>query len=465
MMAAVTRSAGSVRQGNENQCQQCMPLGGVIAFKGIAGAMALVHGSQGCSTYMRLANVEHYNEPVDIASSSLNEKQTIHGGEANLKKALDNVTRVYAPTVIGVLTTCLAETMGEDLDRIVRDYTKERGPAGIDIIPVPTPSYSGSHTEGFWAATKAIIAHYARPTEPHRRINVIVPHISPADIREIQRILTLMGLEYTLIPDYSMTLDRPYGGKYQKIPSGGTKPADIAAMPGAPLTIQFGETCPDELSPGLWLQNEYGVPHVNLPLPIGLEATDRFLELLRKISGRDLPASLATERGWLLDGMADAHKYMAEGRPVIYGEPELVYAMTRVCTENGAGPAVIASGTRNSRLSLCLEPLLARLDEQPVLLEETDFATIEEEALRTGSNIAIGHSGGKFLTERHGIPVVRIGFPVHDRIGGQRILSAGYAGTLALLDRLTNTLLEAKYATYRQLRREEMNTPTTTEGV
>jgi nitrogenase molybdenum-iron protein NifN len=458
MMTLAKTSAG-VRQVNENQCQQCMPLGGVIAFKGIAGSMALVHGSQGCSTYMRLTNVEHYNEPVDIASSSLNEKQTIHGGEANLKKALDNVSRVYAPTVIGVLTTCLAETMGEDLDRIVRDYTKERGPVGIDIIPVPTPSYSGSHTEGFWAATRAIMAYYARPTEPHRRINVIIPHISPADIREIQRILILMGLEYTLMPDYSMTLDRPYGGKYQKIPTGGTRPEDIAAMPGAPLTIQFGETCPDELSPGLWLQQEYGVPLVNLPLPIGLEATDRFLELLLKVTGHPLPESIATERGWLLDGMADAHKYMAEGRPVIYGEPELVYAMTRVCTENGAVPVVIASGTRNSRLSHCLEPLTGP-DEKPVLLEETDFATIEGETLRAGANIAIGHSGGKFLTERHGIPVVRIGFPIHDRIGGQRILSAGYAGTLALLDRITNALLETKYATYRQLLREEMNIST-----
>ena len=81
--------------------------------------------------------------------------------------------------------------------------------------------------------------------------------------------------------------------------------------------------------------------------------------------------------------------------------------------------------------------------------------TIEEAALRSGANIAIGHSGGKFLTERHGIPLVRVGFPVHDRIGGQRILSAGYAGSLAFLDRLTNTLLETKYASYRNLRREE----------
>ena len=199
----------TAKQVNENQCQQCMPLGGVIAFKGIENAMVLVHGSQGCSTYMRLASVEHYNEPVDIASSSLNEKQTIYGGEANLKKAIDNVVRVYQPKVLGVVTTCLAETMGEDLDRIIADYRTERGETGVDIIPVPTPSYSGSQTEGFWAATRAIIARYARPTEAHRRINVIIPHISPADIREIRRLLDLMGCEYTLIPDYSLTLDRP----------------------------------------------------------------------------------------------------------------------------------------------------------------------------------------------------------------------------------------------------------------
>ncbi|MFA4877839.1 MAG: nitrogenase component 1 [Methanoregula sp.] len=456
---------GTVRQVNENQCQQCMPLGGVIAFRGIAGAMALIHGSQGCSTYMRLTCVNHFNEPVDIASSSLNEKQTIHGGEANLKRALDNIRRVYAPSVIGVLTTCLAETMGEDLDRIIRDYRNGQVTGCPDIIPVPTPSYSGSHTEGYWAATKAIIAHYARPSEPHGRINVIVPHISPADIREIRRIFSLMGLDCTIIPDYSLTLDRPFAGRYQKIPEGGTKPEEIAAMPGAPITIQFGVTCPDNLSPGLWLGQEHGVPLVTLPLPVGIGATDQLLTLLEKISGHSRPESLVNERGWLLDAMADAHKHNADGRAVIYGEPELVYALTRTCCENGIAPVVIASGTRTSRLFASLDPLLTDTDEQPAIMEEADFAAIETAALAAGANIAIGHSGGKFFTERHGIPVIRTGFPIHDRVGGQRILSVGYAGTLALLDRITNTLLSEKYGSYRRLRHEETTRTEITEGI
>jgi nitrogenase molybdenum-iron protein NifN len=454
---APAENSRTVRQVNENQCQHCMPLGGIIAFRGIEGTMVLVHGSQGCSTYMRLTCVNHFNEPVDIASSSLNEKQTIHGGEANLKKAFDNVRRVYAPSAIGVLTTCLAETMGEDLERIIRNYRNGKEAGCPDIIAVPTPSYSGSHTEGYWAATKAIIAYYARPSEPNRHINVIVPHISPADIREIRRIFTLMGFMCTLIPDYSLTLDRPFARHYQKIPTGGTKPEEIATMPGAPLTIQFGITCPDSLSPGFWLEQEYGVPLVTLPLPVGIEATDQLIVFLEKVSGRPRPESLVNERGWLLDAMADAHKYNAEGRAVIYGEPELVYALARACTENGIAPVVIATGTRTSRLATCLEPLLTGLDEHPIVLEEADFATIEAAALRAGANIAIGHSGGKFFTERHGIPVIRTGFPVHDRVGGQRILSAGYAGTLALLDRITNTLLEEKHGSYRRLRYEETN--------
>jgi nitrogenase molybdenum-iron protein NifN len=451
-----TKPAGKARQVNENQCQMCMPLGGVIAFKGIENAMVISHGSQGCSTYMRLSSVEHFNEPVDIASSGLNEKQTIYGGEANLIKAIDNVLRVYQPKVIGILTTCLTETMGEDLDRIVAGYIQERNLPDVDIIPVPTPSYSGSHTEGFWAATRGIIAHFAKPTGRHSRINIIVPHISPADIREIKRILGMMGIEYTLVPDYSVTLDRPFGGRYQKIPTGGTRTEDIARMPGAPVTIQFGLTSLDAHSPGKFLEERFGVPLVNLPLPIGVEEVDLFIDTLRGLTCGLVPDELALERGWLLDAMADSHKFNAEGRPVIYGEPELVYAFTRLCTGNGAPPVVIASGTRNSKLAEVLVPVLAEMDDKPVLLEETDFAAIDAAAAGALANIGIGHSGGKFLTERRGIPVVRVGFPIHDRTGGQRILSVGYRGTLAFLDRFTNTLLEAKYASYREDAREKM---------
>ncbi|WAI02296.1 nitrogenase component 1 [Methanogenium organophilum] len=447
----------TVKLVNENQCHMCMPLGGVIAFKGVEDTMVLVHGSQGCSTYMRLTNVEHYHEPVDVASSSLNEKQTIYGGEKNLKKALDNVIRVYEPKVIGVLTTCLTETMGEDLNRIIASWRTETGNDHTDIIPVSTPSYDKSHTEGFWTTTREIIAYYAKSgVLPHARVNVIIPHISTADIRAIQQMLELWGVAYTMLPDYSMTLDRPFAGKYLKIPEGGTSPTEIAEMGGAPLTIQFGCTCDESISPGAYLRDTFGVPLVNLPLPVGIENTDRFMQALEEHTGRPVPDRLRYERGWLIDAMADSHKYNASARPVIYGEPELVYAYTCACMENGAVPSVIATGTPHSHIGPMLKERLTDAIEMPVILEGADFSMIEKAALDTGSTIAIGHSGGRQLAEKHGIPIVRAGFPIHDRVGGQRILSVGYAGSLAFLDRFTNTILEKKYASYRTLRREEL---------
>ncbi|MDF2952617.1 MAG: nitrogenase molybdenum-iron protein alpha and beta chain, partial [Anaerocolumna sp.] len=62
---------GTIVNLNVNPCKMCMPMGSVTAFYGIKKCMTILHGSQGCSTYIRRHMATHYNEPVDIASSSL----------------------------------------------------------------------------------------------------------------------------------------------------------------------------------------------------------------------------------------------------------------------------------------------------------------------------------------------------------------------------------------------------------
>ena len=43
------------------------------------------------------------------------------------------------------------------------------------------------------------------------------------------------------------------------------------------------------------------------------------------------------------------------------------------------------------------------------------------------------------------VPLVRIGFPVYDRIGYFRYPIIGYNGSIRLLDMITNAILEHKY--------------------
>ena len=104
-----------------NACKLCKPLGACLAFRGVEGAVPFLHGSQGCATYMRRYIISHYREPMDIASSSLGEKQAVYGGGPNLKQGLGNVMNKYGARLIGVATTCLTETIGDDVPGIVRD--------------------------------------------------------------------------------------------------------------------------------------------------------------------------------------------------------------------------------------------------------------------------------------------------------------------------------------------------------
>lgn len=439
------------RNATENPCNMCMPMGAIIPFKGIENTMVIMHGSQGCATYMRRHMAEHFNEPIDVASSAITEKGTVYGGEANLKQGLENLIKLYNPQAVGILSTCLAETIGEDITRMAAVFQAEHEDyLTPKLITVPTPGYGGSHAEGYFQALHSIVATLSKKTEKHNGINVIVPHISPADVREIKRILELMQANYTLLPDISETLDSPYTQVYTKIPAGGTSLSAIETMAGARATIQFGKTVEDELSPGKYLHTEYGVPFYNLPLPMGIVACDWFLALLQTLTQNPVPEGLKKERGRLQDAMVDSHKYNREGRAAIFGEPETVYAVSRVLVENGITPGIIATGSKSPRLKGLLQRMTEECDEAALILIDSDFSHIRSHCASKGINLAIGNSDGRFLSEREGIPLVRVGFPIHDRTGGQRILTVGYTGTTMLLDQITNTLLASKSSRYRE---------------
>lgn len=101
--------------------------------------MPLLHGGQGCATYIRRYLISHFREPVDIASSSFGETQTVFGGEDNLSRALDNIERQYHPKLVAVATTCVAETVGEDVPMMVKRYNAKRS-SPLPVVQVSSPS-------------------------------------------------------------------------------------------------------------------------------------------------------------------------------------------------------------------------------------------------------------------------------------------------------------------------------------
>ena len=428
-----------------NACKLCTPLGACLAFRGVEGTIPFLHGSQGCSTYIRRYLISHFREPIDIAASNFSEESVIFGGKSNFQTGVQNVIRQYRPKMVAVATTCLSETIGEDMNLMFHEYMSEYWVEGHPhMIHVSTPSYSGTHIDGFHAAVREIVAGLTKPGERTRRINLFPGMVSAEDLRHLKEILADFQLPSTVLPDYSESMDGETWSEYEKLQSGGTPIGDIVATGAAQISIEFGRTLEKFPTAGRYLEQRFGLPRRLLGLPLGIRETDAFFELLESTAGKTIPARYRKERGRLVDSMIDGHKYVFEKRAIVYGEEDLVVGLAAFLTEIGIIPVLCASGGKSKRLAASLREAAPALDERTEIREGFDFAEIDELSAGLKPDIMIGSSRGYHIARKLGIPIVRVGFPIHDRIGGQRVLHVGYRGAQQLFDMIVNTLIEVK---------------------
>ena len=429
-----------------NACKLCAPLGAMLAFRGVEGALPFLHGSQGCATYMRRYIISHFREPMDIAASNFSEASTVFGGTETFRQGIRNVQSQYNPALIGIATTCLTETIGEDLNMLMSRLHQTEDAATLPIlVPVSTPSYRGTHIDGFHGAVLALVNHLAQNGgQPRGQVNLFPGMVSPADLRYLKEIMEDFRLEAVLLPDYSDTLDGPSMAEYHKIPEGGTPVASIRAMGAAKCSIEFGRTLRQKTTAASCLDQKWKVPAHRLGMPIGVRETDSLFALLEKITHQQMPRKHALERGRLIDAYVDGHKYVFGKRAVVYGEEDFVVGMVAFLSEIGVVPVMCASGGESGCFASAIEEVAPEFNGKIIVREGMDFVTMEEATQDLDADFVLGSSKGYTMSRHLRIPIVRAGFPIHDRFGGHRILHLGYRGAQHLFDLIVNTLLTKK---------------------
>jgi nitrogenase molybdenum-iron protein NifN len=388
---------------------------------------------------------------MDIASSSFSEESAIFGGEKNFKSAVDNIMEKYRPEIIGVVTSCLSETIGENVPLYINGYLSEmKDGLGIPIVHVSTPAYSGGQMDGFHKAVRSVVEALSDKSgttdvSAGKSLNLLPGFVTPADIRHLKEIVTDFGLHSIILPDYSETLDAPVIDEYRLIPEGGTTLDEIRSMGNAGATIEFGTTIPEEQSGGTLLENKFGVENLKMKYPVGIKQTDVFFKALEKYSNTTTPVKYKLERGRLIDAYVDAHKYLFEKKAVIYGDADMVISIAGFILEIGMIPSLVATGAPVSgRIRQEMKAISGKNEDRIVVKEGIDFLEIEELAGALKPDIIIGNSKGYGIAKKLNIPLIRLGFPIHDRVGAQRILSLGYRGTQNIFDLITNSLLDQK---------------------
>lgn len=433
-----------------NACKLCAPLGAAMVFKGIRGCLPFLHGSQGCATYIRRYMISHFREPVDIASSSFSEDDAIFGGARNFEIGVANVISQYNPELIGVATTCLSETIGENMIGMIHAYKKAHSTDGPPLVNVSTPAYSGTHSEGFHATVKAVVEHFAgendTPSEdPRPGLNILPGMVSCADLRALRTLAEDYGFAPTLLPDYNETLEGESWDDYHRIPKGGTTVDELGRLHRTTATIEIGHTlAPLKDTAGTYLESRFGVPRHVLGLPLGIRLSDQLCTTLSVISGHTMPPYLRSQRGRLVDSYVDAHKYLAGKTAALIGDPDLVVSISAFLSEVGVRPIICATGAKPTKW----DELLGSEIEGGMIgieaLKGIDHAKFSTRVRERAPDMLIGSSKVYPLARELNLPLLRVGFPLHDRFGAQRQLGVGYAGTQELFDRLVNLVLAQK---------------------
>lgn len=425
-----------------NPAKTCQPVGAMYAALGIHNCLPHSHGSQGCCAYHRSALTRHYKDPIMATTSSFTEGASVFGGQANLLEAIQNIFTIYDPEVIAVNTTCLSEVIGDDIGQIINKAQAEgKIPAGKRVIHANTPSFKGSHVTGFANMTQAMVQYLAEHTgKPVRQFNILPGYVEPSDMAEIKRLVTELGIQAVMFPDTSEVVNAPLDGKFHMYPKGGTNVKAIRSAGDSSLTIALGRTA--SLGAAKLLDTKCKVPFEILDLPIGLQATDVLIDTLRKAAGVGVPETLMAERGRVVDLATDMHQYFYRKRVALAGDPDQLVSLTQFLTDLDMQVVLVVTGTP---VGGKFERRIRELTGEGTVIKAGlggDLFQFHQGVKRLRPDLLFGNTYLKYIARDEDIPLIRVGFPIYDRVGHQYFPLVGYQGALRLMEKILAALLD-----------------------
>jgi nitrogenase molybdenum-cofactor synthesis protein NifE len=402
-------------------------LGATMAYLGIDNMLGLLHGAQGCSTFIRLQLSRHYKESIALNATAMSEDSAIFGGWENLKKGIGRVIEKFSPRVVGVMTTGLTETMGDDVSSAIKQFREEHPEhAGVPVIWASTPDYCGSMQEGYAAAVEAIVASLAEGGDVvPGQVNLLPgAHLTPADVEELKELVESFGLTVLTVPDISNAMDGHIDDVVSPLSTGGIPVEDVRKAGRSVATVYVGDSM---AKAALRLKEKFAVPAFGFTSLTGLAETDRFMEVLSAVSGRPIPDKHRRWRSRLMDAMVDSHYQFGTKKVALALESDNLKTMTGFLAGMGCEIQAALSATRTRGLD--------GLPSANVFVGDLE----DLETAAAGADLIVANSNGRQTAGRLKIGAhLRAGLPVFDRLGAHQKVWVGYRGTLNLIFETAN---------------------------
>jgi nitrogenase molybdenum-iron protein alpha/beta subunit len=271
----------------------CTLTGALSVVTQVTDAVTVVHGPGGCTHHnfsLLYATALDNGRPAlpPLVSTDLHETDIVFGGEEALDRTLTRVMNGN-PGAIFVLSTCIVETIGDDIEKICRAQQ------GCPVIVVPTAGFLGGSFQA--GVNNALIALAAQAclADPGSGVNIIgeknLEYEVEENYAEVNRLLSLLGFTVNLRFVRNSTTN------------------EIARLGAARLNVLRD---PALVPVGEYLRSRFGTPYIT-GFPIGLSGNSLFLAEAAKTCDIDGTAAVARERAREAELLEKFHDLAGEG--------------------------------------------------------------------------------------------------------------------------------------------------------
>lgn len=413
-----------------NPFKLSQPMGATLAWLGVNKCMPLMHGALGCASFTKVFYTRHFCEPIAIQTTAVDDVTAVlDGGDYSVVEAINNICKKVTPSLIGLNSTGLTETKGDDLQRITKQVD-------IPVVYAHTPDYEGGLESGWAVTTKALIEQLVveqTTTVPNKLI--LLPHVSlqPIEVEKIKQFVTDFGFDVLALPDLSTSLDGYMGEKQGTLSGGGIEVDDIRTLADAAWMMTVGESmtcCADALQ-----KKNPNMTHMHFDHLNGLQATDSLVEQLLAIGlVTEPPTQVVRWRQRLQDAMIDSHFSLGQTHIAVALEPDHGIGIVQALQEAGVRCSGFISSVKAEHLKTMdnVTPQIGDLEDL--------------EALHTNTDLIISNFHAERIAHRHSKAHMLRGFPNWEQVGNTLKNDVLYEGGCYLLFESANLATEHRHA-------------------
>lgn len=410
----------------------CALEGAAHVLAGIRGATILIHSPQGCASTVSAAFDHH---EVDFtrrktACTRLFETDVILGASDKLKDLIRTADRKFESGTVFVVGTCAADIIGEDLEGICRQVQPE---VQGKLVPVTAGGFRGNLYDGMEAGLEALVPHIPRSQQKTpNSVNLIAPFASAnptwwADLAWVREVLTEFGVEVRCVLAHDT--------RFEDLSKAGAASANIVlshdAGPGFARRLEKSHDIP-------WILSD-------LPLPVGLENTSRWLMALashfgvaglaelRVRTGEERVASVLRKRALMMIPRY-RNARVAVSADATFG----IAALRMLHIELEMIPEALLLRSSNPHAKALLEKECRDLGIAPRIVHGADGHAIAQALKEIPVDAVMGSAWERYLAEEAGI---RIAFDVFSPTNRDLYLDRpyfGHEGMLWLLEAIGN---------------------------